>query len=220
MPLPIKQALWSTFYCEKPEFDPNLDDLFYKSDEAAGMPVPAICLVDSHHVRVFVIKGEQFVIPMPFHIDKVWNTKFGILIERLTNGNQCFRFVELLTELCSFAGSSFSKEKQLLDNSCSIFSLSYPLDDICPVALSRNLSITKLMSDNLKLVYTSENPSICMVFDTQTKEHSVYKIRKVRPDEKDYGEAQSGCHSATYNSQRVSWRVVIGNFVTMHVVAA
>lgn len=63
-----------------------------------------------------------------------------------------------------------------------------------------------------------------MVFDTQTKEHSVYKIRKVRPDEKDYGEAQSGCHSATHNSQRVSWRVVIvkkiGNFVIMHVVAA
>lgn len=47
-----------------------------------GVPKPAICIIDSHHVRVFIVKGEHFVIPMPFPIEKVWSSKFGILIEK------------------------------------------------------------------------------------------------------------------------------------------
>lgn len=89
------------------------------------------------------------------------------------------------------------------DNAGTLFSLAYPLDDVCPVAVSRNSAITKLTSPHYKVVYTSENPSICLIFDKQTKEHSVYKIRKVKCDERDYGDNQSGCHSVAFNSNRV-----------------
>ncbi|XP_019754293.2 anaphase-promoting complex subunit 1 [Dendroctonus ponderosae] len=184
IPLPIKQALWATFYCERPTFEPNLTDLYSKIDKPCGVPNPAVCIIDSHHVRVFIVKGEHFVIPMPFPIEKVWSSKFGILIEKgLDNANY--------------------NENSSADNSGTLFSLAYPLDDVCPVAVSRNSAITKLTSTNYKVVYTSENPSICLIFDKQTKEHSVYKIRKVKCDERDYGDNQSGCHSVAFNSNRL-----------------
>ncbi|KAL1501054.1 hypothetical protein ABEB36_006453 [Hypothenemus hampei] len=190
VPFPIKQALWSTFYCERPEFENSVNDIYMKTnDEPSGVPTFSICLVDSHHLRVFFLKGEQFVIPMPFYIEKVWNTKFGILIERCTE--------------------SIKNEKYSHESPGSLFSLTYPLDDICPVAVSRNSIITKLSATNYKLVFTNQNPSICMLFDTQTKEHSVYKIRKVHNDEKDYGENHHNIsHSAAYNnSQRLKSRL-------------
>ncbi|XP_066251923.1 anaphase-promoting complex subunit 1 [Euwallacea similis] len=189
VPLPIKQATWSTFYCERADFDATLSDLYARTNEPSGSPSSAICLVDSHHVRIFVVKGEQYVIPMPFPIEKIWNTRFGIFVEKT---------LEVLP---------INNNKFLEDNPGTIFSLTHPLDDVCPVAISRNLSITRLMVNNYKLVYTSENPSICMVYDVNTKEHSVYKIRKVRPEEKDYGDVRSGFHSATQNSQKLKSRL-------------
>lgn len=167
----------------------------------AGVPTPAICLVDSHHVRVFIVKGEQFVIPMPFQIEKVWNTKFGILIEK--SFESIYRKIIIKPFLQCIFIIDQNEEKYDQNDSGTLFSLTYPLDDICPVAVSHNSTITRLSGSKYRVVYTNDNPSICMVFDTHTKEHSVYKIRKVRCDEKDYGETHSGCHSIAYNSHKV-----------------
>ncbi|CAG9772745.1 unnamed protein product [Ceutorhynchus assimilis] len=186
VPLPIKQAIWSTFYSERPMFEPSLVDVYNKVDEASGTPTSAICLIDSHNIRVFINKGENFVISIPFQIEKVWNTKFGILIEKSVEG--------LIQEKYSEEGGT-------------LFSLNYPLDDICPVAISHNSTITRLSRTNYKVLYTNNNPSICMVFDTLTKEHSVYKIRKVRCDEKDYGDDNHGSHSAAFNSNKLKNRL-------------
>ncbi|XP_030754835.1 anaphase-promoting complex subunit 1 [Sitophilus oryzae] len=186
VPLPIKQALWVVFYCERPIFESNNIDI-QENKEYAGTPTPAICLVDKNNIRVFVVKGEQFVIPMPFRIEKIWNTKYGIIIEKSLDGQ--------------------NEEKYGQDYTAPIFSLAYPLDDVCQVVTNRNNTITRFMNSNCKIVFTSNNPSICMIFDTVTKEHVVYKIRKVRQDEKDYGENVTGSHSAVYNSQKLKSRL-------------
>lgn len=81
-PLPVKQAFWCTFYCERPNYDPNLIDVHRKVDEPAGILVPSICIIDEHNLRVFSEKGEDFVISVPFQIKKAWPTKFGIFIEK------------------------------------------------------------------------------------------------------------------------------------------
>lgn len=80
---PVHQALWSTFYCERPTFGES-DHLLEltKGDAATGTPIESICVSDYHTVKVFTVKGEDFTISIPFFIGKLWNTKYGIFIEK------------------------------------------------------------------------------------------------------------------------------------------
>ncbi|KAJ8981786.1 hypothetical protein NQ317_014802 [Molorchus minor] len=84
-PFPVHQALWCTYYCERPTFDTNLLDMV-KSDEPSGTPVEAVCISDSHNIRVYTPKGEDYAISVPFSISKLWNTKYGIFIEKEDDG--------------------------------------------------------------------------------------------------------------------------------------
>lgn len=90
----------------------------------------------------------------------------------------------------------------------TIFSLSHPLDEICPVVskhgkkiiskrkkkfiifacrfndlfcFSENLSY--ISNPDVKIVFTSESPSLCMTYDSKSKIHSVYTIRKALAEE-------------------------------------
>lgn len=85
--LPIQQALWSTFYCERPIFGEH-DHLLEmaKGDIPTGTPMESICVANSHTVKVFTLKGEDFTISIPFVIGKLWNTRYGIFIEKQ---NEC-----------------------------------------------------------------------------------------------------------------------------------
>lgn len=79
--LPIQHANWCTFYCEHPHYDWNLQ-LDNKQNTPTGTPVPALCIVDTHNIRVFTEKGEDFVSALPFQIEKMWSCKYGILLEK------------------------------------------------------------------------------------------------------------------------------------------
>lgn len=81
--LPIQKALWSTFYCERPTFGEN-DNLLemVKGDVPTGTPMESICVANSHTVKVFTTKGEDFTISIPFVVGKLWNTRYGIFIEK------------------------------------------------------------------------------------------------------------------------------------------
>ncbi|XP_060532637.1 anaphase-promoting complex subunit 1 isoform X2 [Cylas formicarius] len=185
VPLPIRQALWCTFYCERPVFDLNLLDLHANIDTPSGNPVPAICIVDSHNVRVFMVKGEQYVIPVPFKIEKVWNTKFGLFIEK--------------------SSDTHFEENYHIQSPATLYSQAYPLDDVCPVIIRQNLTSKPFNNPYLRVVYTHENPSICIMFDANTKEHSVYRIRKVKADERECGENTS--HSVAFNTHKLKSRL-------------
>lgn len=157
-PLPIKQAIWCTFHCERPTYNQSPSDIIQTSQKSA------ICVIDTHHVRVFMSNGEDFVIPTPFEIKRAWNTAYGILIERDVD--------------------SLSKDL-FCEHPSTLYTLAYPLDDICPVAINQSSSgIQLLNNNNVSLVFISEKPSICMLFDRQTKQHSVYFIRTVKTNEK------------------------------------
>lgn len=59
-----------------------------------------------------------------------------------------------------------------------IYSLSHPLDEVAPVAMKND--IYHLIDDPLfQVVFTNENPSMCLVFDGRTNQHSVYKIKRL-----------------------------------------
>ncbi|XP_074033388.1 anaphase promoting complex subunit 1 isoform X2 [Leptinotarsa decemlineata] len=182
---PIKQALWCTFYCERPVFEENLLDQV-KTDEPCGIPVEAVCVADSYGIRVYTPKGENYSVAVPFGISKLWNIKFGMLIEKENGG--------------------FPKES-LYETRGTLFSLSYPLDDVCPVVINQSGSLTIVNNTNLKVVFTNENPSICMIYDTNSKQHSVYRIRKVKPDEKDCGDKISTGFFSNSQSNKLKSRL-------------
>ncbi|KAG5893112.1 hypothetical protein JTB14_019316 [Gonioctena quinquepunctata] len=179
-PSPVQQALWCTFYCERPVFEENLLDQA-KTDEPTGTPIEAVCITDSHCIKAYTPKGEDYTVAVPFGVSKLWNTKFGIFIEK--------------------EQGSFPKES-LYETRATLFSLTYPLDDVCPVVMNQSGNLTIINNSNLKVVFTNDTPSICMVYDTSTKQHSVYRIRKLKPDERDFGDKIStGCFSPSHSNK-------------------
>lgn len=79
--LPIQHANFCTFYCQHPNYDQNLshDD---KQNAPTGTPIPALCIVDAHNIRMFTENGEDFVCALPFQVEKMWTCNYGILLEK------------------------------------------------------------------------------------------------------------------------------------------
>lgn len=64
----------------------------------------------------------------------------------------------------------------------TMFFMTHPIDEVCPVAIRQGS--VKLIDDySIKIVFTSENPSICMTFDAHSGQHSLYFIRKIKSEE-------------------------------------
>lgn len=79
--LPIKHAIWCTFHCEHPTYESDL--LQYDKEGAPnGTPMPSLCIIDGQNIKVFSEKGEDFITAIPFQIEKVWATRYGIFIEK------------------------------------------------------------------------------------------------------------------------------------------
>ncbi|KAF5270423.1 hypothetical protein FQR65_LT05611 [Abscondita terminalis] len=158
---PVRHALWCTFYCELPSFININQNFNSKVDEPQGIPMPSICIVDSHNLKVFSTDSEDFVTSLPFLVGGLWNTKFGIILER--DKNSCKKFHE--------------------EDGPTVFSMIHPLDEVSPVAIVQG-SIRLIEDYSASIVYTSDNPSICMMYDSHTFQHSVYAIRKVRNEDR------------------------------------
>lgn len=62
------------------------------------------------------------------------------------------------------------------------FSLMSPLDEICPL-LMKHGSVSYMCESNQQIIFTSCEPSLAVVYDTKTRLHSVYKIRKALIEE-------------------------------------
>ncbi|XP_017782212.1 PREDICTED: anaphase-promoting complex subunit 1 [Nicrophorus vespilloides] len=154
---PVKHATWSTFYCERPEFK-SMENMENKDDVPLGDALHCVCIVDSQNLRVYTMDSEDFITTLPFQVLKVWNTKFGILLEKENN-------------------------EQNRDIQASMFSLTHPLDEVSPMVISKQGCTNIINDEHLQVVYTLENPSICMMYDGSTGLHSVYRIRRVKQDE-------------------------------------
>nr|CAH7720171.1 unnamed protein product [Callosobruchus chinensis] len=192
LPAPVQQAFWCTFYCERPVLDDTMMRL--TGDAAIGTPMEAICICDSHNIKVYTPNGEDFAVALPFSIRKLWSTKYGIFIEK---GHE-----------------SFPKES-LYKAPATLYSLSYPLDDICPVATNHSGNMSILNNIDIRLVYTNENPSICMIYDATSRQHSVYQIRKLKPEEYDFkdkiSENISLSHSNKLKSRLSMWDNIVNS---------
>lgn len=164
----IKHALWCTFYLEWPSF--ISEEIWNKPDEPLGESIHSICLIDSNSLRVFTEKGEDFRSSLPFQISGVWNTKFGLLLER---------------QVSNLNHQSFQTQSLLSDyETCHplIYSLNHPLDEFCPVALKSN--IFKILNTSaFKIIFMNCDPSICFVYDMSSGQHCIFLYRRLQYNE-------------------------------------
>lgn len=60
--------------------------------------------------------------------------------------------------------------------------MAHPLEEAHPVAI-KDSSLNLIDNYNLQLVFTSEEPSLAVVYNSLTGNHCVYHIRKLKADE-------------------------------------
>lgn len=103
--------------------------------------------------------------------------------------------------LLFFFFTGFPKESAY-DTTATLFSLSHPLDDICPVAIHQSGIVNIFNNNNYRIVFTSDWPSICMIYDVTSKQHSVFWVRNIRADEGGFGDKMmSGLYSINHSNK-------------------
>lgn len=82
-PQPIKQAIWCTFHDQRPVLDQESE-----SEHVSENKIPAVCVVDAENIRIFTSESEDYIDVLPFQVGNLWNTKYGILLEKQKDGKR------------------------------------------------------------------------------------------------------------------------------------
>ncbi|XP_020285295.1 anaphase-promoting complex subunit 1 isoform X2 [Pseudomyrmex gracilis] len=168
----IKHALWCKFQTSIP--DHLIKGVKEPEDEHSNsQSIECVCLLDSYTLKVFTENGEDYVSTLQFQVSAVWPTKYGIILEKSEVPVRDSRFL-------SFETSRLSSQNY--SHLPVAFSLTHPLDEICPL-LVKHGGISYMNESSQRIIFTSSEPSLAMVYDTRTGLHSVYKIRKALAEE-------------------------------------
>lgn len=127
-----------------------------------------ICVTLSSGISIFDKIGQHFQIPLPFSYQNMYKTSLGLFIERNCDP---------------------------LDDSLPVlFALTHPTQEISPILfkplnkngiqhLSRPLTYT--MPTYMSIVACHDTLPLCLIYNNQDYEHSIWKIRKTTNDEID-----------------------------------
>ncbi|XP_055636412.1 anaphase-promoting complex subunit 1 isoform X2 [Toxorhynchites rutilus septentrionalis] len=148
---------------------------FLNSDDTKAKPDPGhenntdqsaytgVCLLDGSTLKVYCSNGENFISSLECPISNVWITKSGVLFEK---------------EPSSTVLEAHSIQMPRL------FSLTHPLDEMCPVLIKMNNSVTYLTEAEYRLVFTCEENNLVLMFDEKAGRHFICMLRKATDDEK------------------------------------
>ncbi|KAG1696502.1 Anaphase-promoting complex subunit 1 [Nymphon striatum] len=177
---PVQEAHWVAFQKSGSRTSFSKANVAPESDDV----ISGVCIFDSCNLHVHLDTGQQFLSPFPFQVEKVWKMKYGLLIERV------------VTE----------QELQALNKSYDqlpvVFSLLHPLDEVAPVVKKSNMATSHLAHkisflNNQKqiIVFVSDmhDPTILMMYDKETGQHSAWKVRKALPEEYVVYENEDSC---------------------------
>ncbi|XP_035209328.1 anaphase-promoting complex subunit 1-like isoform X2 [Stegodyphus dumicola] len=154
-----------------------------KSDVLSG-----VCIIENSALSVFAKSGEDFIVNIPFQVNRAWSSKYGIIFERNTT-----------TE--GFQSGSKTNQPDSLP---VIFSMMHPLDDIAPVVKrSVSTSTNPQSTPQLKyfcdpseeIIFCNLNPSLIMTYNKKGF-HSVWKLRTTT-----FEEAEFACSKIQIDSQ-------------------
>uniref|UniRef100_A0A1I8M2U1 Uncharacterized protein n=1 Tax=Musca domestica TaxID=7370 RepID=A0A1I8M2U1_MUSDO len=161
---PIKFA----FFCNKSFISSPKEQL---AEEETGQKVTSICLIDQNSLRVYCSNGEDFLSNLEFPVSHVWPTRFGILLEKVASNT-------------IIQNHSISMPR--------LFSLSHPLDEICPVLNKSSTNvISYLIESDYKIIFSDEKSDLLLLCDTKLGKHFISRLRKASAEEVQYIGAQN-----------------------------
>ncbi|XP_061717841.1 anaphase-promoting complex subunit 1 [Cydia pomonella] len=164
--------------------------------------MPSILLIDNKCLRVYATDGREYMTSIPFQVKKVWPMKYGVLFEKeATQLMQNSMLPTSFSKLNESYNSTFSKSKTFGNMSAKLrqesvsgydqdvplptcFSLSHPLDDVCPILMKSPSHGLQYYNDgDVQIIFVSTDPSIILLYDCKLATHSLWKIRKTTRDE-------------------------------------
>lgn len=123
----------------------------------------AVCLLGGTSLKVYCSSGENFGTSIECPISNVWVSNHGILLEK-------------------------EPSSAMLDTHSipmpRLFSLTHPLDEMCPVLIKMNNSTAYLSEAEYRVVFSCEENNLVLMFDEKLGKHFVCFLRKATEEEK------------------------------------
>lgn len=167
---PIRYAFFCSrnfFICENPDKREShkQNRLLYVEDDAKEhIDNFGICLIDSETLRVYSPCGTDFRTSFPFPVSNVFQSKFGLLLEK--------------------NASSAVVSTQSIEMPC-FYSLSHPLNDVCPILLrTLNGHVSFITDASMKIAFTVFENDLVMLYDGKIGKHVLCKLRRATQEEK------------------------------------
>uniref|UniRef100_A0A8C0FJZ4 Anaphase-promoting complex subunit 1 n=1 Tax=Bubo bubo TaxID=30461 RepID=A0A8C0FJZ4_BUBBB len=153
---PVLQALWCDF------------TLPQEKSEKADVE-KCICILQNSCINVHSIEGKDYIAALPFQVANVWPTKYGLLFERSNSSHEV----------------PPSPPREPLP---TMFSMLHPLDEITPLVCKSggifgSARVQYVADYTLRIVFLNAEPSIVMTYDTVQSLHTVWALRRVKPEE-------------------------------------
>lgn len=124
-----------------------------------------ICLIDSETIRVYSSCGEDYRTSFPFPIANVMQTKYGLLLEKNASSAS-------VDDIHSMAMPR-------------LYSLSHPLNDICPILMKTLNGHTSFVTDaRVTVAFSIIEYNLVLIYDGKIGKHILCKLRKATHDEK------------------------------------
>uniref|UniRef100_A0A1A9WDA7 Uncharacterized protein n=1 Tax=Glossina brevipalpis TaxID=37001 RepID=A0A1A9WDA7_9MUSC len=166
---PIKFA----FFCNESFINTSADDCKTST---------SICLIDQNSLRVYCSTGEDYLASLEFPVSNVWQTRFGILLEKIASNTIIQNHTISMPRL---------------------FSMAHPLNEICPV-LNKSAAgvISYLIESYYKIIFSDENSDLILLYDVKIRKHFLSQLRKATDDEIQYigSQNETSCASTAHLS--------------------
>lgn len=119
---------------------------------------------DAKSLHVYLSSGEHFLTSLEFAVSQVWTTRYGILLEKTASSAK-------------------------LSNNHSVamprlFSLSHPLDEMCPVLVRPLIGALGYLTDaDYRVVHASAQSELVLMYDNKLSKHFVSRLRRATAEE-------------------------------------
>ncbi|XP_069957197.1 anaphase-promoting complex subunit 1 isoform X2 [Cherax quadricarinatus] len=165
----VQHVMFATFYTY-PDQPPLLGEAV--PEEPTGDCLPSICVAESDSLNIFTEDGDDCSVALPFPVRRVWPIKYGILLER------------------QVPASELASPKPEGERLPIFYSLLHPLDEINPLIYRAGYSGSArpaFMSDlSQQAVFMSQDPSICILYNSSSSSHTIWKIRRAKLEENNF----------------------------------
>ncbi|XP_065086104.1 anaphase-promoting complex subunit 1-like [Ochlerotatus camptorhynchus] len=160
---PIKYAFFSPRNFISSESERKESHAHEKRAKPVHHSKSAVCLLGGTSLKVYCSSGENFGTSIECPISNVWVSTHGILLEK---------------EPSSAVLETHSIPMPRL------FSLTHPLDEMCPVLIKINNSTAYLTEAEYRVVFSCEENNLVLMFDEKLAKHFVCFLRKATEEEK------------------------------------